>query len=278
MVSFYKKRDIQKIVGVLHFYTESKSFFVMSFHSGFTMHEKYSRRPLLSSGDKTLDELLSGGFHRDLIYLLYGDRTSTTNVLLTTAVLAQKSPMNGGLGEGIRVAFVEANNRFNPYTVSKFAVSQRLSPQKVLENIFIARAFTWDQMVELLENRLSKLEEVKVVLVSGITTLFQGHEKHTFEDLLRAIGGIKRILEKTKPLIILTAPLHEYSLFRPKGGKILTHFGNVLVLIKESDRYVEYTLVQHPFMPEKRLLKWLLREPKRKLSNPLKNATLDCWF
>lgn len=242
------------------------------------MHEKYSRRPLLSSGDKTLDELLSGGFHRDLIYLLYGDKASITNVLLTTAVIAQKSPVNGGMGEGIRVAFVEANNRFNPYSVSKFAVSQRLSPQKVLENIVIARAFTWDQMVELLEHRLSKLDDVKVVLISGITTLFPNYEKHNFEDLLRAINGIKKILEKTKPLIVLTAPLHKCSLFRPKGGKILSHFGNVLVLIKEDERYVEYVLVQHPFMPEKRLLKWIPREPKRKLSNPLKNSTIDCWF
>ncbi|MHA1803255.1 MAG: hypothetical protein ACTSU4_01845 [Promethearchaeota archaeon] len=242
------------------------------------MHDKFSRRPLLSSGDKALDVLLSGGFHRDLVHLLYGDKTITTNILLTTAVIAQKAPVNGGIGENTRVAFVEANNRFNPYTVSRFAVSQKLSPQKVLENIIIARAFTWDQMVELLEHRLAKLEEIKVVLISGITSLFQVHEKRIFEDLLRAIGGIKKMLEKAKPLIVLTAPLHEHSLYRPKGGKYLAHFGNVLVLIKECERYVEYTLVQHPFMPKKRYLKWKPRKSKRKLSNPLKNTTLDCWF
>jgi hypothetical protein len=251
----------------------------MPFKSGFNVYNKNKRIPSVSSGDSTLDEILGGeGFQKDLVYLLYGDKKKTSNVLLTTSVIAQKSFNNRGLGEDIKVAFIDANNRFNPYNVSKFAVSQNLSPRKVLENILIARAFTWDQMVELLENRLSKLEQVKVVLISGITTLFQSYEKQTFKDLLRAISGIKTILSKTKPLIVLTAPLNEYSLYRPNGGKILSHFGSVLVMINEDERYTEYVLVQHPFLPENRLLKWKPRTPKRNLSNTTKNMTLDCWF
>jgi hypothetical protein len=146
----------------------------------------------------------------------------------------------------------------------------------VLENILISRAFTWDQIVEILENNLSKLEDVKVVLISGITTLFEGYEKQTFEDLLRTINGIKKILWKTNPLIIITAPLHEHSLFRPKGGKILSHFGNVLIMIKDEERYTEYTLVQHPYLRENKLKKWKPRMSKKKV--PLKNTTIDVWF
>ena len=156
----------------------------LKFDSGLKLHKRNNRFPPISSGDKTLDELLSGGFHKDLVYLLYGDKKLTTNILLTTSVIVQKSLSNGGLGEGIRVAFIDGNNRFNPYNVSKFAVSQTLSPVKVLKNILISRAFTWDQMVEILENRLSLLEDVKVVLISGITTLLKSYEKQTFEDLL----------------------------------------------------------------------------------------------
>jgi len=249
---------------------------MMTFDSGLKVLKRNNNFSLISSGDNTLDDLLSGGFHRDLVYLLYGDKKLTTKILLTTAVIAQKSFNNGGLGEGIRIAFIDGNNKFNPYNVSKFAVSQNLSPQKVLENILISRAFTWDQMVEILENRLSTLEDVKVVLISGITTMFEGYEKQTFEDLLRTIDGIKTILWKANPLIIITAPLHEHSLFRPKGGKILSHFGSVLVMIDEDERYAEYKLVQHPYLPEKRLKKWKPRTSKKKV--PLKNTTLDYWF
>ena len=247
-----------------------------SYSSGFKVYKKNNRCPLISSGDKSLDKLFSGGFHKDLVYLLYGDKKLICNILLTTSVIVQKAFNNGGLGEGVRVAFIDGNNRFNPYNVSKFAVSQNLSPTKVLENILISRAFTWDQMVEILENRLSMLEDVKVVLISGITSMFESYEKQTFEDLLRAIDGIKRMLAKTNPLIILTAALNEFSLFRPKGGKILAHFGSVLVMIKEEERYVEYTLIQHPYLAENRLLKWKPRRSKKVA--PLKNTTLDCWF
>ncbi len=251
----------------------------MSFRSGLKVYRRNKRVPLVSSGDSTLDALLGeGGFHKDLVYLLYGDKKKTSNILLTTSVIAQKSFANGGLGEKIKVAYIDANNRFNPYDVSKFAVSQNLSPKKVLEKILIARAFTWDQMVELLENRLSKLEDIKVVLISGITTLFQSYEKQTFEDLLRAISGIKAILYKTKPLIILTAPMNEYSLYKPNGGKILSHYANVLVMINDDERYTEYILVQHPFLSENRLLKWKPRNPKRNLANTTKNTSLDCWI
>ena len=246
------------------------------FGSGFTVYRNNSYSQFISSGDSSLDKLLSGGFHQNLVYLLYGDKKLTTNILLTTSVIVQKAFNNGGLGEGIRIAFIDGNNRFNPYNVSKFAVSQNLSPQKVLENILISRAFTFDQIIEILENKLSMLEDVKVVLISGITTMFEGYEKQTFEELLRAIDGIKQMLWKTKPLIIITAPLHEHSLFRPKGGKILSHFGSVLVMINDDERYDEYVLVQHPYLPENRLLKWKPRTSKKKI--PLKNATLDCWF
>ncbi|MFX1391143.1 MAG: hypothetical protein ACFE9Z_13845 [Promethearchaeota archaeon] len=247
----------------------------LTYDDGFKVYKR-KNRPLISSGDTTLDELLSGGFHRDIVYLLYGDKKLTTNILLTTAVIVQKAFDNGGLGEGIKIAFIDGNNRFNPYNVSKFAVSQNLSPRKVLERILISRAFTWDQMVEILENKLSELEDVKVVLISGITSMFESYEKKTFEDLLRTIDGIKAILWKTNPLIIITAPLHENSLFRPKGGKILSHFGNVLIMIKDDNRFIEYTLVQHPYLPENSLKKWKPRTSKKKV--PLKNTTLDSWF
>lgn len=250
----------------------------MQFDSGFRVYKKNNTHPVVSTGDSTLDDLLKGGYRRNLVHLLYGDQKKTTNILLTTSVIVQKAISNGGLGDGIRVAFIDGNNRFNPYTISKFAASKKLSPRKVLENIIIARAFTWDQMTELLENRLKKLEDVKVVLISGITNLFQSYEKQTFEDLLRAISGIKAILSKNSPLIVISALLHESSQFRPKGGKILSHFGNVMVMIKDDERFTEYTLVQHPFISENQLKKWKPREPKRNLDNPSKNLSLDYWI
>ncbi|MHA1241494.1 MAG: hypothetical protein ACTSQU_12015 [Promethearchaeota archaeon] len=49
-------------------------------------------------------------------------------------------------------------------------------------------------------------------------------------------------------------------------------------MINEDERFTEYVLVQHPYLPENRLLKWKPRIPKRNLAQITKNTTLDIWF
>ena len=177
-----------------------------------------------------------------------------------------------------KVAIIDCNNRFNPYTVSKLAVSKGISPSKALNSVLISRAFTYEQMVETLENKLVELKKVGAVFISGITKLWPNYDQRTFEDLLKAIGGIKKILEKLRPLLIITAPKNDYSDYKPVGGNILYHFGHVLILIEVKERYVDYRLVQHPSLPENSLRKWRPRKPKRGLKASPKNATLDNWF
>jgi len=261
--------------------------FIKSYNSGFKEHKRKEKLPVISSGDSILDALLKGGFRKDLLYLLCGDRKITSKILLETAIQFFKSQAvalsnsEGSSRYGIfkqKVAIVDGNNRFNPYTVSKLAISLGLSPTKVLESVLISRAFTYEQMVESLENKVAELEQVGAVFISGITRLWPNYDQQTFEDLLRAISGIKKVLEKLDPLIIITTPKNEFSDFKPVGGNILYHFGQVMVLIEDKKRYAEYRLIQHPFLPKYRLVKQKPLKPKRGLKKPARNATLDSWL
>ena len=255
--------------------------------SGFEEHKNKEKLTVISSGDSTLDELLNGGFRKDLVYLLCGDRKVTSKILLETAIQFFKSQAvalsnieklsrYGSFKQ--KVAIVDGNNRFNPYEVSKLAVSLGLSPTKILESVLISRAFTYEQMVELLGNKVAELEQVGAVFISGITSLWPNYDQRTFEDLLRAIGGIKKVLEKLDPLIVITAPKNEFSDFKPVGGNVLYHFGQVLVLIADKKRFTKYSLIQHPSLPENCLARWKPLKPKRGLKKPAKNATLDIWL
>ena len=238
--------------------------------SGFDELRHKQSLPYYKSGDKILDDLLSGGFRQDLIYLLYGDRKIIVDIMISTMVLSFKDR-----NFSKRVAFVDMNNRFNPYKISVLAAAEGLSPKTVLENILISRAFTYEQMVELLENKIALLENIKILGISGITTLWPNYDQSTFEGLLKAISGIKQTILKTNPLILLTAPLNKHSVFRPQGGKYLAHFGSVLILITKKKRFIEYSLIQHPSMPEKTVRKMISLQPKRNLKKPIKNLTLD---
>ncbi|MHA1727327.1 MAG: hypothetical protein ACTSWY_01185 [Promethearchaeota archaeon] len=234
--------------------------------SGVMTAEKYYREinmcPPLKSGDKHLDSLLDGGFRKGLVHLLIGSKNKNTKILLRTAVRALIPKSNGGLGIQ-KVAYIDGNNRFNPYLLSKTALSLNMNPSNVLSRIFVSRAFNWSQMVEIAELKLSKLKGIGLVLLSGITSMFEvgggssgNLNQKSFNDLKSAINGIKRTILQNKPIVIITAPKHKKSLHKPVGGKILTHFGCVIVEFIERERYIDYILAQHPFMAHKRVIKW----------------------
>ena len=120
--------------------------------------------------------------------------------------------------------------------------------------------------------------QIKMFLISGMTSLWPNQEQETFEELKNAINGIKQIMEKLKPLIIINAPAHEFSLIKPKGGTNLTHFGHVLIKIQSQERYRDYFLVQHPSLPEKTVCYYYPLKPKRKVSQPMKFKPIDTFF
>lgn len=265
-----------KSCGVFKFKNRIRLHYYVRLPSGLEEKVKRSEFPILSSGDIIFNELLGGGFLRDFIYLLYGDKNIIANILLSTIV---QSFQDQDFEK--RVAFIDAVNRFNPYRIAKLAVSKQLSPSKVLDSVLISRAFTWHQVVELMESRLTLLENIKIVMISGLTQLWPNYEQTTFQDLLNAINGIKHTLQKLDPLLILTAPLHQYSTFKPVGGHHLTHFGHVLVLITSEEHYDAYQLIQHPSRPETILKRYHPPPSKRRRRDErhlLQNSTLDEWF
>jgi len=232
------------------------------------LHKELNRFPPLKTGNKSIDFLLDGGLRSGLVHLFVGTHKTTTDILMRTAVMAFLPRSNGGLGieNGEKVVYIDGNNRFSPYFISQLALSKNLSPQHLLRSIYIARAFQWTQMVELVEEKLTQLTGVKLILISGLTSMFQPEDERngkerklnqqSFDELKGAIQGIKTAIRQNNPVVIITAPKHVNSLHKPFGGKILSHFGCVTVEIFEEERRTDYFLAQHPFMAPKRVTKW----------------------
>jgi hypothetical protein len=67
------------------------------------------------------------------------------------------------------------DNRFDPYAVARFAISQRKSPEEALGHILVARAFTAYQLDELIR-RLDPPKTVgnayDLVIISGVCAAF----------------------------------------------------------------------------------------------------------
>lgn len=236
-------------------------------NSGLITAEKYygelTKYSPLKSSDRYLDKLLGGGFQKGLVHLLIGSKKRNSEILLKTAVRGLMPGSNGGLGIR-KVAYIDGNNRFSPYLISKTALSLNMNPRDTLERIYVARAFNWSQIVEILEVKLAKMRGIGLILISGITSMFEpiaekqdSLNQKVFSDLKCSINGIKNAIKLNHdPIVVISASKHENSLHKPVGGKILTHFGCVIVELVEKERYTDYILAQHPFMPQKHVIKW----------------------
>lgn len=243
--------------------------------NGLEEHRKRARLGTIQSGNAVLDQLLGGGFQPGLVHLLYGARKVVARVLQDVAVRAQLAQVDGGLG-ATKIAYIDGENEFDPYALSYLAATLRLDPGRVLDNILLARAFNWDQIIENLAAQLDEVASVQVLVVAGLTTMIpKTLDRDTFRDLHRAIAGIKRLIKRCEPVVIISTRCHPNSNFRPLGGKILSHFASVLVHIQVADRRVEYTLLQHPARPPSRLVEWLPAPPKVRATQ---ETTLDYFF
>jgi hypothetical protein len=96
--------------------------------------------------------------------------------------------------------------------------------------------------------------------------------------------GLKKFIAHSHPIVVLTGPFHSKSHSRPAGGHLISHFGGILVSLENYERFIEYTLHQHPFLPfqKERFWKPLQLQNNSHLSRRFKrdplNLTLDSFF
>ena len=93
--------------------------------------------------------------------------------------------------ENTPIVVVDSANRFDPYFISKLCINMGLNPYLILENIFIARAFTPFQLQELLKKVYSyKLNNKNFYFIClGVTHLLNNDNINQYKK--------KQLLKKT---------------------------------------------------------------------------------
>lgn len=226
-------------------------------------HGTYRSQILVSTSISDVDDMLGGGFEPGLFNLVYGEaHASVTSLLLSASVTSQLPSFNNGAGS--KVVFIDVWNSFNPYTVSCKAASLGLNPETVLEGILVSRAFTSGQVEQLI---LKKVEEeierigARVLIVSGLPALHladdpKGPKQETLSKLVEIYGQLHRLSFQRNIVVVASTGLAENSEYRPAGGRALSHYANVHLMVRERPRVTEYILVKHPAISERKALVW----------------------
>jgi DNA repair protein RadA len=144
----------------------------MGFVSGSEVLERRSRVMKMSTGSKSFDTLLGGGFETGSIVECFGEFGSgKTQVGHILAVNCQKDDPTAV------AVYIDTENTFRPERIKQFAIGAGLDPDAVLANIKVAKAYNSDHQM-LLAEKVSDLItgdklNVKVVIIDSLTAHFR---------------------------------------------------------------------------------------------------------
>ncbi|MBC7081023.1 MAG: DNA repair and recombination protein RadA [Thermoplasmatales archaeon] len=147
---------------------------VGGFETGDTLLERLKERKHLTTGSKSFDELLGGGFETQAITELFGEFGSgKTQIAHQLCVNVQLKEEEGGLeGEAI---FIDTENTFRPERIIQMANGYGMDGKEALKKIHVATAFNSNHQMMLVEkaNEIAKEHNVRLLVVDSLTGHFR---------------------------------------------------------------------------------------------------------
>jgi DNA repair protein RadA len=242
-----------------------KSADVGNFETGAVLLERRQQLGYITTGSKTLNELLGGkGFESQAITELFGEFGSgKTQIAHQLCVTVQLPAKDGGVAG--HWFYIDTENTFRPDRIIQMAEALDLDPDKVLENIHVARAYNSSHQMLLVDKvkELSKDISARLLVVDSLTAHFRAEyvgrgalanrqqklNKH-MHDLLRWSDLNKGVVCVTnqvaaKPDAFFGDPT------RPIGGHIVGHTATYRIYLRKSKGGKRIArLIDSPHLPE----------------------------
>lgn len=204
---------------------------------------------MLSTGSRTLDELLKGGIETGSLTEIFGEfRTGKTQLCHTLCVTCQL-PLDQGGGEG-KAVYIDTEGTFRPQRLVAIAERFGLDPGDVLENVAYARAHNSEQQMELLKMASALMVEDRYALmvVDSATALFRtdysgrGELSERQMQLAQFLRSLTRICEEFGVAVVMTNQVvanpdgmsFAKDATKPIGGNIMAHASTTRLRFKKG--------------------------------------------
>jgi len=128
----------------------------------------------LTTGSKSLDDLIGGGLETMTITEFYGEfGTGKSQICHQLCINVQLPPGKGGLGGN--ALYIDTENSFRPERIMQMAQKTGLDPKKVVANIVVAEAYNSDHQILILEkaDQVIKANNVKLIVVDSLMGHFR---------------------------------------------------------------------------------------------------------
>jgi DNA repair protein RadA len=236
----------------------------MGFETATAVLKKREQVGKITSGSKTLDDLLGGGIETQAITEAHGAFGSGKSQLAHQLAVNVQLPKDKG-GLAAKAVFIDTEQTFRPERILEMAKGLGLDPKKTLENILVARAYNSDHQVLLAEKaeEFVKKNNVKVVIIDSLTSSFRsdytgrGTLANRQQKLNRHLHYLQRLADVHNLSVYVTNQVMSRPdiLFgdptAPIGGHILGHQATFRVYLRKSKDVKRIAkLIDSPCLPE----------------------------
>jgi len=244
---------------------------------GFTDGVEYSKKresvEYITTGSKAVDSLLGGkGIQSRAITEAFGAFGSgKTQLGLTLSVNVQLPVENGGANG--KCVFIDTEGTFRPARIKQIAEGLGANAEKVLKNIFVARAFNSDHQILLLE-KISEMikngEPIKLLIIDSLTAHFRaefsgrGQLADRQQKLNKYIHNLMKLAEQHNLAVYVTNQVmaNPAQMFGDPttaiGGHIVGHASTYRVYLrrgKQDSRVAK--LIDSPDLPDNETIFYL---------------------
>jgi DNA repair protein RadA len=236
----------------------------MGFETADKIAERRKHVGKISTGSKEVDSLIGAGIETQSITEVYGQMASgKSQWCFQASVMTQLPVEKGGLNGN--VLYIDSENSFRPERIKTIAEAKGLDSEKVLKNIFIARAFNSDHQMLLAEKAVDLIKEknITLLIVDSLTAQFRAEfiGRGSLADRQQKLNKHLRTLQKLAESHNLAVLVTNQVMSRPDilfgdptapiGGNILGHASKTRIYLRKGkgDKRIA-RLVDSPHLPD----------------------------
>ncbi len=243
----------------------AKDAMITGFETADQLLERRKFVKRITTGSKSLDDLLGGGVETQSITECFGKFSSGKSQVGFQLAVNVQPALQGEDGTFPRVLFIDSESTFRPERIVQIAEAAGLDPDETLKNIFVARAENSDHQILLLEKaeEMIQKENVRLIIIDSLTSQFRadyvgrGALSERQQKLNKHVHTLQRYANKYNVAIYVTNQVMDNPaiLFgdptTPIGGHVLAHAATYRIYLrksKESKRIAR--LIDSPSLPE----------------------------
>ena len=248
----------------------------MGFESGDDLLKRRSNVIKITTGSKSFNEVIGGGFETAGITECFGEYGSGKSQVAHQLAVTVQLPVDKGGADGVAV-FIDTENTFRPERIEQIAKAQGLDPKEVLKNIKVARAYNSDHQMLLAEKVEDLIKKqglnVKLVIVDSLTAHFRAEfvGRGTLADRQQKLNKHMHVLAKIADMHNVCVYVTNQVMAKPDqffgdptaaiGGHIVGHNSQTRVYLRKGKKGSRVAkLVDSPSLPDSECMFYLTTE------------------